>query len=66
VRKVLRKGVRKEAGTGCSRDGLEPDVPATEEIPFATMLRCRMRYFTDGAVIGSRDFVNHDKGTVLS
>jgi hypothetical protein len=22
------------------------------------MLRCRVRYFTDGAVIGSRDFVN--------
>jgi hypothetical protein len=22
------------------------------------MLRCRVRYFTDGAVIGSKDFVN--------
>jgi putative transposase len=22
------------------------------------MLRCRIRYFTDGAVIGSREFVN--------
>jgi hypothetical protein len=22
------------------------------------MLRCRVRYFTDGAVIGSREFVN--------
>jgi hypothetical protein len=24
----------------------------------AAMLRCRVRYFTDGAVIGSREFVN--------
>ena len=28
------------------------------EIPFGKMLRCRVRYFTDGAVIGSRSFVN--------
>ena len=28
------------------------------EIPFGRMLRCRVRYFTDGAVIGSRAFVN--------
>lgn len=27
-------------------------------IPFGKMLRCRIRYFTDGAVIGSRSFVN--------
>ena len=24
----------------------------------AAILRCRVRYFTDGAVIGSREFVN--------
>jgi REP element-mobilizing transposase RayT len=28
------------------------------EIAFGKMLRCRVRYFTDGAVIGSRNFVN--------
>ena len=28
------------------------------DIPFGKMLRCRVRYFTDGAVIGSRNFVN--------
>jgi hypothetical protein len=27
-------------------------------IPLGKMLRCRVRYFTDGAVIGSRSFVN--------
>ena len=28
------------------------------EISLGKMLRCRIRYFTDGAVIGSRAFVN--------
>jgi hypothetical protein len=28
------------------------------DLGMAAMLRCRVRYFTDGAVIGSRDFVN--------
>jgi putative transposase len=29
-----------------------------KDLGLARMLRCRVRYFTDGAVIGSRDFVN--------
>ena len=28
------------------------------ELGMAAMLRCRIRYFTDGAVIGSKGFVN--------
>jgi hypothetical protein len=28
------------------------------DMRFAAMLRCRVRYFTDGAVIGSKVFVN--------
>jgi len=28
------------------------------DLSMAKMLRCRVRYFTDGAVIGSKDFVN--------
>jgi hypothetical protein len=28
------------------------------ELKLAKMLRCRLRYFTDGAVIGGKDFVN--------
>jgi len=52
--KRTRKGmsaeeVRKE------RERLERQA---EEIPFGRMLLCRVRYFTDGAVIGSRAFVN--------
>jgi hypothetical protein len=29
-----------------------------KDIGLAKMLRCRVRYFTDGAVIGSKEFVN--------
>jgi putative transposase len=50
VTKTLRKGISKEeAEFEKKRDG---------EIPFGKMLRCRVRYFTDGAVIGSKEFVN--------
>jgi putative transposase len=28
------------------------------DLGMARMLRCRVRYFTDGAVIGSKEFVN--------
>jgi putative transposase len=50
ITKTLRKGISKEeAERGRESDG---------EIPLGKMLRCRVRYFTDGAVIGSRNFVN--------
>jgi hypothetical protein len=29
-----------------------------KDIGMAKMLRCRVRYFSDGAVIGSKEFVN--------
>jgi DNA-directed RNA polymerase subunit N (RpoN/RPB10) len=29
-----------------------------KDLGIARMLRCRVRYFTDGAVIGSKEFVN--------
>ena len=29
-----------------------------KDLGIAKMLRCRIRYFTDGAVIGSKEFVN--------
>ncbi len=50
ITKSLRKGISKEeAERQRERDG---------EIPLGKMLRCRVRYFTDGAVIGSRNFVD--------
>jgi len=39
-------------GSGGSGSALLP------ELSMAKMLRCRVRYFTDGAVIGSKEFVN--------
>ncbi len=47
---------------GMSAEEVEREQEQAEErlvgIPFGKMLRCRVRYFTDGAVIGSRTFVN--------
>jgi len=48
--RVIRKGIPKAY--------LEEEYPWFGELSLAKMLRCRVRYFTDGAVIGSRAFVN--------
>ena len=32
------------------------------EIPLAELLRCRLRYFTDGGILGSRSFVQEQFG----
>jgi hypothetical protein len=50
VGKVTRKGISKEAATKAKEE--------EGELGFGKMLRCRVRYFTDGAVIGSKAFVN--------
>jgi REP element-mobilizing transposase RayT len=50
ITETLRKGISKEeAERQRAQDG---------EIPLGKMLRCRIRYFTDGVVIGSRSFVD--------
>ena len=48
VTKTLRSGISKEEAER-EKDG---------EIPLGKLLLCRVRYFTDGAVIGSRGFVD--------
>jgi putative transposase len=50
IRCVLRKGM--------SKGQAERELARGGEISVGKMLRCRIRYFTDGAVIGSRNFVN--------
>jgi putative transposase len=55
---VKRKGLTKEQLDAEKQRLLEAEEKRMGEIPFGRMLRCRVRYFTDGAVIGSRDFVN--------
>ena len=61
-----RKNGRAEVKTGVVRPQLN-DAEALEaadngtvlpDLKMAAMLRCRVRYFTDGAVIGSKTFVN--------
>jgi putative transposase len=58
VRKGMRAGGRGKEGTGFSFDGQEQDVPATGDVALGQMLRWKLRYFTDGVVIGSRTFVD--------
>jgi putative transposase len=53
-----RKGLAKEQLDAEKRRLLEAEEKRMGELPFGRMLRCRVRYFTDGAVIGSREFVN--------
>lgn len=50
IPRILRKGI--------SREAAEREREKDGEIPFGKLLRCRIRYFTDGAVIGSRSFVD--------
>ena len=51
--KVVRKGLRKTV-VDAETDRLQ----CGRDVAFSKMLRCRVRYFTDGAVIGSRGFVD--------
>ncbi len=49
--KTTRKGISKTEAAGESES-------ESADIPLGKMLRHRIRYFTDGAVIGSRNFIN--------
>jgi putative transposase len=54
-----------QTGTAASKAGAVIDVELAQkvlhqqqgEIPLAELLRCRIRYFTDGGILGSRAFV---------
>jgi hypothetical protein len=50
VTKMLRKGISKEEA--------ENERFTAGKIPLGKVLRCRIRCFADGAVIGSKEFVN--------
>ena len=63
-------GPEKRPGGGGQGQGRRPQLNTAEalempdngtllpDLALAKMLRCRVRYFTDGAVIGSKEFVN--------
>jgi REP element-mobilizing transposase RayT len=58
VRKTTRKGIPKEPHKKLTPEEQAVKQQRDGEIPFARMLQHRIRYFTDGAVIGSRIFVD--------
>jgi REP element-mobilizing transposase RayT len=51
--KVVGKGITKAAASAELAQ-----LERSRDVAIGKMLRCRVRYFTDGAVIGSRSFVN--------
>ena len=58
VRKTTRKGIPKEPHKQLTPEEQSAKEQRDGEIPFARMLQHRIRYFTDGAVIGTRIFVD--------
>jgi putative transposase len=51
--RVIRKGMKRE-----DAEAERARLGASGDVGLGKMLRCRVRYFTDGAVIGSRKFVD--------
>jgi putative transposase len=47
----------RESGVSINAALLEKVIKEGGKLPLSTVLRCRIRYFTDGAVLGSRAFV---------
>jgi putative transposase len=47
----------RESGAATDTALLEKVIAEGGKLPLSTVLRCRIRYFTDGAVLGSRAFV---------
>ena len=47
-----------EHGGALSTEQLAQVIKAKGKLPLATVLRCRLKYFTDGAVLGGRAFVS--------
>jgi REP element-mobilizing transposase RayT len=55
---LFGKGSRPSEGAGrLSPEKLQDVVKSNGQLPQHEVLRCRIRYFTDGAVLGSRDYV---------
>jgi hypothetical protein len=55
LRVVTRKGRKREEA---EKEFAELKEEGTRDLAIAKVVRCRVRYFTDGVVIGSRKFVN--------
>ena len=53
-----KKSIRKKKSKGFSREESEKILLAGGKLSRAELLRCKVRYFSDGVVLGSKDFVN--------
>ena len=51
-------GRRVKARAGFSRERIEDEIKQGGSVPMWKVLRCRVRYFSDGAVLGSKAFVD--------
>jgi len=59
-RKLLyMRGERTEKKPGFSPEEVDKVLAEGGKLPAATALRCRVRYFSDGVVLGSKDFVEN-------
>jgi REP element-mobilizing transposase RayT len=56
--RVGRDGKEEARRTRKGMSAAEAEREESGELALGKMLRCRVRYFTDGAVIGSREYVN--------
>jgi REP element-mobilizing transposase RayT len=56
--RVGRDGKEETRRTRKGMSAAEAEREESGELALGKMLRCRVRYFTDGAVIGSREYVN--------
>ena len=54
---LYRDGERTEKRSGFSSEEVERVVSAGGKLPLSVALRCRVRYFSDGVVLGSKGFV---------
>ena len=57
VRRLADAAHGKAGKPGFSLEQVQQVLDADGELPLPELLRCRVRYFTDGLVIGSREFV---------
>lgn len=58
MKKILkRKGLSKEESNAERQKLIEAEEKRLAELPFGRMLRCKIRYFTAGAVVGQKEFV---------
>ena len=57
-RAAVENGVARPQMNTAEALGATDNGTVLSDLGMAAMLRCRVRYFTDGAVIGSKEFVN--------